>query len=399
MNTVDRIQDFNAGRDTERLQLKYQRMRAGPFAFLRGTCHLFYERLPDHGVLRKAPLAWLCGDLHLENFGSYKGQTRLVYFDVNDFDEGLLAPLSWDLVRMLASVWIAAGTLSIRRSDAHALCTEFLNAYASSLSLGKIYWIERDLAHGLIGKLLEGLRERSRADFLRERTESVGGRRRLRIDGKKALAASDAQRAEATALVAAFAETQSNPEFYEVLDVARRIAGTGSLGIDRYVLLVRGSGSPDGNRLLDVKRAVRSSLAPHVTAKQPRWRSEAHRVTELQFRSQAVSMELLRPLVAGDDAWVLRNLQPAEDRIELERSGQSLDDLRGLLATMGRLVAWVHLRGAARDGAAGPGELMRFGDRSKWKQELLEASEDCAARVRKDAALFNLAYDDGVLRA
>jgi len=397
MNTVKRIQDFNTGRDPDRLQLKYRKMRADAFAFLRGTCHLFYDQLPDDGVLHSAPLGWICGDLHLENFGSYKGQTRLVYFDVNDFDEALLAPLSWDLVRVLTSVWIGAGTMSIRRSEAHALCTDFLNAYASSLALGKTYWIERDLAEGLIGKLLDGLRERRRADFVRERTETKNGQRRIRIDGKKALAALEGQKATATAILSTFAETQANPEFYEVIDVARRIAGTGSLGIDRYVLLVRGSGPPDGNRLLDLKRAVPSSLAPHATAKQPHWRSEAHRVTELQFRSQAVSMELLRPLVAGDDSWVLRNLQPAEDRVELSRSGQTLHERRVLLTTFGRLVAWAHLRGAGRDGAADPDELIRFGERSKWKQALLEASEDCAARVRKDAALFNAAYDAGVL--
>ena len=68
--------------------MKLARMRASPFVFLRGTCHRFYERLPNDGPLAKAPLAWICGDAHLENFGTYKGDTRLAYFDINDFDEG-----------------------------------------------------------------------------------------------------------------------------------------------------------------------------------------------------------------------------------------------------------------------------------------------------------------------
>jgi uncharacterized protein (DUF2252 family) len=72
-------------------------MRASPFAFLRGSCHLFYDRLPRGGIFRSSPLAWSCGDLHLENFGSFKGDNRLVYFDINDFDESALAPASWDL--------------------------------------------------------------------------------------------------------------------------------------------------------------------------------------------------------------------------------------------------------------------------------------------------------------
>ena len=133
---VSQIQSFNAGRDPERLAMKYRAMRASPFAFLRGTCHLFYDRLPRGGVFKLAPLAWVCGDLHLENFGSYKGDNRLVYFDVNDFDESALAPASWDLVRFLTSLRVAADSLAVGEARAQALCQIFLDAYASSLVLG-----------------------------------------------------------------------------------------------------------------------------------------------------------------------------------------------------------------------------------------------------------------------
>ena len=113
MDVVQRIQSFNAGRDPERLQLKYRAMRKGPFAFLRGTCHLFHERLPSGGVLASLPRVWVCGDLHLENFGSYKADNRLVYFDVNDFEEAVLAPASRDLVRLLASVRVGAESVGL----------------------------------------------------------------------------------------------------------------------------------------------------------------------------------------------------------------------------------------------------------------------------------------------
>ncbi|NJK53097.1 MAG: DUF2252 family protein, partial [Leptolyngbyaceae cyanobacterium SU_3_3] len=66
------------------------------FVFLRGSCHLFYEDLPTDSRLDAAPHTWICGDLHLQNFGSYKGDDRLVYFDINDFDEAALAPCTWD---------------------------------------------------------------------------------------------------------------------------------------------------------------------------------------------------------------------------------------------------------------------------------------------------------------
>lgn len=84
------------GRDPERLQLKYSKMRSNAFVFMRATCHLFYDRLPQDDLFKRAPLTWACGDLHLENFGSYKGDNRLVYFDLNDFDEAALAPACQD---------------------------------------------------------------------------------------------------------------------------------------------------------------------------------------------------------------------------------------------------------------------------------------------------------------
>ena len=72
MDVVQENSQFNAGRDPERLQLKYEHMRSDPFVFLRSACHLFYERLPKGGIFKTVPLVWSCGDLHLENFGSFK---------------------------------------------------------------------------------------------------------------------------------------------------------------------------------------------------------------------------------------------------------------------------------------------------------------------------------------
>lgn len=64
-----RIEQFNQGRDPERLKLKYAAMSQNPFIFFRGSCHLFYEDWSVGSELDQAPLAWICGDLHLENFG------------------------------------------------------------------------------------------------------------------------------------------------------------------------------------------------------------------------------------------------------------------------------------------------------------------------------------------
>ena len=395
MNVIGQIQTYNAGRDPERLLMKYRAMRASPFAFLRGTCHLFYDRLPRGGVFKSTPAVWVCGDLHLENFGSYKGDNRLVYFDVNDFDESALAPASWDLVRFLTSLRVGIHSLSEGDAKTQMLCQTFLDAYGAALTLGKAYWVERETAQGLVRQLLDGLRDRQRAVFLESRTVIKRKQRLLHVDGKKALPVTAAQRASVANFMQEFAKGQAHPDFYSVLDVARRIAGTGSLGVDRFAILVQGKGSPDGNYLLDLKHALPSSLLPNLKVPQPKWKSEAHRVVALQRRSQAVSMAFLQPVFFADSPCVLRALQPAEDRINLNAPHRPLSELEQLVGTLGQLVAWGQLRSAGRDGSAIADELIDFGRRRKWKDQLLTASLDCAVQVHKDAAAFNAAYDDG----
>lgn len=131
-----------------------------------------------------------------------------------------------------------------------------------------------------------------------------------------------------------FAVTEPNPEFYRTLDVARRIAGTGSLGVDRYVILVEGKGSPDGNYLIDLKEALPSSVSAHVTATQPKWQTEAQRVVEVQRRNQAVSQAFLHAVEFNQRSYVLRSLQPSEDRVVLAGWDGKLPRLEAVINSM-----------------------------------------------------------------
>jgi uncharacterized protein (DUF2252 family) len=219
VNIISRIQAFNAGRDPDRLKLKYRKMRKNAFAFLRGTCHLYYDRLPDVTIFQSAPLAWVCGDLHIENFGSYKAASGLDYFDINDFDEAVLAPLSWDLLRMLSSLRVGADSLSIRKFDTRNYCKAFLDAYAISLSQGKSYWVERKVARGPIRELLKEQRELKRLRFLNAHTKRVGKKRILRLTSNVTLPVSDAQRAEVTNAITKLAQQQADAKFFDVLAV------------------------------------------------------------------------------------------------------------------------------------------------------------------------------------
>ena len=396
MDAIRKIIDFNAGRDPERLALKYAKMRANAFAFLRGSCDLFYARLALTNLPKNAPLVWVCGDLHLENFGSYKGDNRLVYFDVNDFDEAALAPASWDLIRLLTSICVGTQGIASSTDDVNALCECFLNTYSSALAAGKAYWVERDTAQGPVRTLLDKLRERTRIDFLNARTEIIGKKRALLLDGRRALPASPVQRKQVVEFMSSFAKCQSTPGFYQVLDVARRVAGTGSLGLDRFAILVKGKGSPDGNYLLDLKLATPSSLQPYLKIKQPRWQSQAHRVVALQQRSQAMPMAFLQAVLIGDNAYVLRGLQPLEDRVTISPGKHSMADMKHVLASMAKIVAWMHLRSSGQQGSAITDDLIAWGQKTKWQQKLITAALSCAEQVRVDSDAFNAAYDGGL---
>lgn len=379
------IADFNHGRDPERLAMKYQKMRSDPFLFLRGSCHLFYARLPRHEVIyAQAPSVWLCGDLHLENFGSYKGDNSLTYFDINDFDEAALGPCTWDLIRFLTSVLLGTQSLGLKDADQRVLCSVFLDSYAKSLQEAKARWVDRDASESMVHHLLASLGQRTRPEFLDTRTIVKGNKRKLRVDGQKALPCTAEARTAVTRFLDHFAQGQIEPGFFEVLDVARRIAGTGSLGVERFVILIEGKGSPDANYLLDLKEARPSALDPWLDTPQPAWESEAARVVTLQKRSQAISMAFLHAVEMDGKPFILRGLQPSEDRIALDHWREKLSHLESLMQTMANIVAWDHLRGSGQQGSAIADRLVEFGHQQDWRADLLESAIACSEQTKRD---------------
>jgi len=390
-DTVGAIRRFNAGRDPERLAMKYAKMAESPFVFLRGACHLFYDALADAAPLPEAPLAWCCGDLHFENFGSYKGDNRLVYFDINDYDEAALAPASWDLLRLLTSILCGADVLNATAEQALTVSRACLEAYREALAAGKSLWVERETSVGLVNDLLAALQKTDRAAFLDKRTVRKGKMRSLKIDGVKALAASEEQKASVGRFMQEFAASQTNPDFYRVLDIARRIAGTGSLGLDRYVVLVEGKGSPDGNYLLDIKEAQASALAAplgRLRVRQPAWPDEGSRVVAIQTRMQAVDHAFLQPVKLGGRSYILKGLQPSEDRVAIGDWGRKIARLEEVVAAMGRILAWDQLRAAGRGGAAGADALIAFGQDRAWADGLLAAAAEMTRTTRRQWQTF-----------
>ncbi len=398
LNSVTaRILRYNEGRAPDLLARKYADMAANPFAFYRGSCHLFVDGWPKRDALNDTPAVWSCGDLHFENLGCYKGDNRLVYFDMNDFDEGALLPVSWDLTRFTASVMVGAVSLNMSAANATALAKKYLDAFAESLATGKARWVERETATGMVRELLDSAHDRKRKELLNERTTESGGHRRIRIDGVKSLVADRSDVARIAKVVQQLGAKLDDRQFYRVLDVARRVAGCGSLGLPRWIVLVEGKGSPNGNYLLDLKEARSPASEGRSPYKQPRWKTDAERIVVVQNRVQAVSPALLSPVMMGGKACVLRELQPREDRIFLAAWHGNIENFREAAATMGRVTAWAALRASGRQRSAIADDLIAFAGERGWRNAVLTMAQRVAARTLKDWRAFAADQKAGAL--
>ncbi|MGH6891899.1 MAG: DUF2252 domain-containing protein [Dongiaceae bacterium] len=383
---LKQIAAFNRGRNPELLALKYRKMAATPFGYFRGTNHLFHAGWPGEAWLERMPSVWLNGDLHLENFGTYRGDNRLVYFDIGDFDDGALGPLGRDLVRFMVGVHMAGHEMGFGARRANGLNRIFLSAFRAALIDGKARWIERRTAGGVIGELLMKLERRTQADLLAKRTLVRKGKRRLRTDTGKAVALQPEERARVIRFMKRFAEARMHPDFFKVLDVAQRVAGLGALGLKRYVVLIRGSGKRDGAALIDLKSQHGSSMS--TRRRQPRFDSEAARVVEIENRMQAVGPAFLTAVRIAGQSFTLRELQPSADKLDLSATQPARARFEQVIASMGELTAWAQLRCAGRDGATDIDGLMAFARKADWQRPLLRLAKDWAVAIHADWRIF-----------
>ena len=389
------IAAFNDGREPERLALKTAAMRDNVFSFFRGTAHLFWQRCDEAAVDATAPAAWCSGDLHLENFGTYLADNNVAYFDVNDFDEAAKAPCDWEILRLLASIAVAAPSLKIGKPDAKALMRSAADAYGNALQAGKARWVEKGTSAGAIGQLMAELKSRGRVRLLDRRTQKVKGVRRLDVPSAHMLPINESVRAQLAAFTKSLGKDFAKPDYFVFLDAARRIAGTGSLGLERYSVLIEGDGSPDGNVLLDLKAAKPSSLAMWTKVKQPSWASEAERVVSIQQRCQAIAPHLLHAVTFSGQPIVLKELQPSADRLDLAGIAKEKNGLSEAVQTMGQLAGWGQLRSAGRDGSATPDALMAFARDGGLVERWIVTARQLADQTLIDYADYCRAYDAG----
>src|SRR6266446_5285141 len=105
---ISLLEEQNVSRQAQLVPIRYGRMAASPFGFLRGAAVVMAQDLAATPVTGLA--VQVCGDAHLSNFGVYASPERDQVFDVNDFDETLSGPWEWDIKRLAASVVVAGRT-------------------------------------------------------------------------------------------------------------------------------------------------------------------------------------------------------------------------------------------------------------------------------------------------
>jgi uncharacterized protein (DUF2252 family) len=373
---------FNKSLSPQWQEIKYKAMQQSAFRFYRGSCHLFYDRLAALGLPKDHTQAWICGDLHLENFGSFKGDNGLVYFDLNDFDEAALAPLSMEVLRFATAILIAADLFKYSNKQAKELTLAALKLYSDTMIQSKSLMIERESATGLIKDFLDQVSQRKREALIKSVTKVSGKKHRFTIDNLHRFKMDKEPHEHLMSWLDKELSDIGKLKGMDVQDCIRRVAGTGSIGVDRYAILV---GNKKGKSyMLDMKEAKPSSLSKHLSIKQPHWGNEAGRVTTVQKRLQYCSPALLRPVYYNKKWYVLKALQPIQDKVDLAAAQGKLDKLEEIINPMARLAAYAHLRGTGRQGSSTADELADQVSRSKWVQHRFDLAQALAHQARQD---------------
>jgi uncharacterized protein (DUF2252 family) len=396
---IARIETFNRNRLPEMLHFKFEGMAENMFRFYRGTSHLFYEPISKEPLIKDCPKAWICGDLHLENFGTFRSDNRLVYFDLNDYDEAVLAPVTWEVARLLTSIFVAFESLDITEKKAFKMASLFLKSYTCTLARGKSITIETRNANGIVGDFLSSVSKRKQHVLLKKRTTKRNNRLEILMDHQKHFALDKERRDKIFDHVTEWLKNDDrSPYNYKVIDAVFRMAGTGSLGLNRYVILMK-SLNQTGEKyiLIDMKQASPSSVLPYLETEQPAWRSEAERVITVQESMQDRCPALLSTSEFEGNSYIMQEMQPEEDNINFKLLGDRYRDMYTVIDNMAMLTGSSQLRSSGQRGSAITDELKEWAQNVKWQDAVLDYAHSYSKTVQADYKYYCAQYFSHVI--
>jgi uncharacterized protein (DUF2252 family) len=405
---IEEFMTFNrpfARRNPELLRFKVARMAEGPYGFFRGTFHLFardvlnksYEPLPLCGAGIEMDLV---GDIHSENYGTYKAADGLVHYDINDFDETTQGRFDFDVCRLATSLLLAAFDRGSPLADGVQVPLAALATYCDTmrhlLKKGKEPELDVSEKHppgcDPVDHLLQAGAQAKRPGFVERLTERADGRRRIRRS-LHYFNLPDAERQQALRLLEDYRQrlldNDRPADFFQAEDVCGRVAGIGSMGRLRYVVLVTGKGSAEGrNVLLEFKESRPSAydLYRDRETKPEALAARAERVGSVQRRSQAACSQWLGFAVDGPLSFQAREIGPPDARVDTKglRSNALME---GVARVQSSLLARTHARAAMR--AVGPANpLAELADPEVFAQRVLAFALGYADLVRRDWARF-----------
>ena len=368
---VDLLQAQARNRIQELLPIRYGRMMASPFAFLRGSAIVMANDLA--GTPKSGIHTQLCGDAHLLNFGAYASPERALLFDLNDFDETLPGPWEWDVKRLAVSFVVAGRDNGFDAAVCHAAAQASVASYRQRMAelseMGELeVWYSRIGEEEVKGLLTEARAGKKTTKKLSKNVRKTRGRDSLQtfskltrvVDGRRIInddppllvriPEGDELRGQVYAILESYKRTLQEDrrhllERYDFVDAARKVVGVGSVGARVYVVLLEGR-DRDDPLFLQVKEAGASVLERYVESS-PYEHHEHHgyRVVAGQRLMQAASDIFLgwfRATEGRDFYW--RQLKDMKGSAKVE--SMSADEL----VLYGGLCGWALARAHARSG-------------------------------------------------
>jgi uncharacterized protein (DUF2252 family) len=333
------LEEQNRTREPDLVPVRHGRMMASPFTFYRGAAKIMAADLKDTPVAGLD--AQLCGDAHLSNFGVFASPERRLLFDLNDFDETLPGPFEYDVKRMAASFTIAGRYNGFSAADARAATLAAVTAYREAMAqFATMGTMEVWYAHLDDDQLMESLhsavaetskeskearKDKKTQEKLAKRAEKRAEQTRRKaytrdslqalsklaefVDGTyrivsqppivvpmRDLAATydispesvgPAIRDQFEAYRATLQHDRRDLlERFEVVDVARKVVGVGSVGTRAFIVLLQGRDEHDP-LFLQIKEATASVL--ETCLPKSRYRMHGERVVHGQRMMQAAS--------------------------------------------------------------------------------------------------------------
>jgi len=297
------------------LRLKHKRMAESVFPFLRATFYRWVQVWPDICAdLAKAPSILSVGDLHIENFGTWRDVEGRLIWGVNDFDEAATFPYTNDLVRLATSALLAIEESQLA-ATAKEVCAEILDGYTKSLAEGGRPFVLEEGNKWLRAIALNELRDPDH--FWKKMDQLPAVRHEISPTAREAL---------------------EHLMPYPGLDyhLTQRVAGLGSLGHPRYVAIAEFHG---GKIAREAKILVPSSVF---------WANDLPGPVEIWYAATlSRAVRCPDPFVQMRGRWIVRRLSPHCSRIELAVLPRDRDECR-LIFSMGWETANVHLGNPAQ---------------------------------------------------